>query len=333
MRCTLGNTRRAGNRGGFKSVLHRLQGVRDYHRPMNDLGFDDVRLFARVAALRSLSAVARERSVPVSQVSRTLVRIEKRCGARLMHRSTHGLTLTTEGLLFLDYCRRFGDTLDELEGAFALQSGTVGGLVRVAASTVIAQYLVLPSLSALNQRHPLLRVELEVSDRLADLVREGIDIAIRTSAQLPQTLVARRLGSLGRALYAAPAYAEHAGLPSHPDELHAHRLIVNSAATHLNHWPFIIDGQSTQIAVEGWWRTNDTGMAANMVLQGLGIGRLATIAAEPLVRQQLLVPVLPGYVDPQPAPVHAVISSARQRLPKIKACIDHWVDWVGSQAR
>ena len=70
-------------------------------------------------------------------------------------------------------------------------------------------------------------------------------------------------------------------------------------------------------------------MAANMVLQGLGIGRLATIAADPLVRRQLLLPVLPDFVDLQPAPVYAVMSSARQRLPKIKACIDHWVAWVG----
>ena len=296
---------------------------------MNELGFDDVKLFARVAALRSLSAVARERAVPVSQISRSLTRIEKQCGARLVHRSTHGLSLTTEGLLFLDYCRRLGDTLEELEGEFALQQRNISGLVRVAASTVIAQYLVLPSLRALNERHPQLRVELEVSDRLADLVREGIDIAIRTSTQLPETLVARRLGSLGRALYASPDYVAQHGLPAHPDALPSHRLIVNSAATHLNQWPFIVDGQLVHLTAEGRWRTNDTGMAANMVLQGLGIGRLATIAADPLVRQQRLVPVLSAFVDPQPAPVYAVISSARQRLPKIKACIDHWAAWVG----
>jgi DNA-binding transcriptional LysR family regulator len=296
---------------------------------MNDLAFDDLKLFARVAALGTLSAVARERDVPVSQVSRSLSRIEKICGARLIHRSTHGLALTREGETFLDYCRRLTATLEALEGEFATRAGEASGLVRVAASTVIAQYLLLPSLASLSERHPLLRVELEVSDRLVDMARDGIDIAIRTSGTLPETMVARKIGNLGRALYAAPAYLARAGTPAHPDALRQHRLITNSAATNLNHWPFIVEGGPLTLAAEGFWRSNSTGLAASMVLQGLGIGRLATVAAEPLVEQQRLVAVLPEFVDKQPVPVYAVIASARQRLPKIKACIDHWADWFG----
>ena len=105
---------------------------------MRDLSFDDMHLFARVAELGTLSAVARERDVPVSQISRTLARIEKACGARLIHRSTHGLSLTPEGHTFREYCDRMTVTLDELEGEFANTSREIGGLVRVAASTVIA---------------------------------------------------------------------------------------------------------------------------------------------------------------------------------------------------
>ncbi|MFZ5549530.1 MAG: LysR family transcriptional regulator [Pseudomonadota bacterium] len=296
---------------------------------MDDLAFDDLKLFSRVAALGSLSAVARERDAPVSQVSRALARIEKSCGARLIHRSTHGLALTAEGETFLGYCQRLTGTLEALEGEFAAQAREASGLVRVAASTVMAQYLLLPSLDGLSQRHPALRVELEVSDRLADMAREGIDIAIRTGTSLPETMVARQIGALGRALYASPAYAERVGLPGHPDELHHHRLIANTAATQLNHWPFFIDGQPVKRVTEGFWRTNDTGLAASMVLQGLGIGRLATVAAEPLVQQRRLVPVLAAFVDRQPVPIYAVMASARQRLPKIRACIDYWAEWVG----
>jgi len=160
------------------------------------------------------------------------------------------------------------------------------------------------------------------------MARGGIDIAIRTTASPADTMVARPIGTLGRGLYASPAYVARAGLPDHPDELGTHRLVANSAATQLNHWPFIVDGRAVKLPVEGFWRSNDTGMAANMVLQGLGIGRLATIAAEPLVRQGRLVPVLAGFVDPQPVPIHAVIAGARQRLPKIRACIDHWAAWI-----
>jgi DNA-binding transcriptional LysR family regulator len=296
---------------------------------MHGLAFDDLKLFARVAELGTLSAVARERDVPVSQVSRALSRIEKTCGARLIHRSTHGLALTAEGATFLDYSRRIAVTLESLEAEFATRSREASGLVRVAASTVIAQYMLLPSLAGLNARHPRLRVELEVSDRLLDMAREGIDIAIRTAGALADTMVARRLGTLGRALYAAPAYAAQAGLPTHPSQLTAHRLIANSAATQLNHWPFVVDGVPFKMPIEGFWRTNDTGLAANMVLQGLGIGRLATLVAEPLVAQGRLVPVLPEMLDPQPVPIYAVTAGARQRLPKIRACIDHWAQWIG----
>jgi DNA-binding transcriptional LysR family regulator len=296
---------------------------------MNELGFDDLKLFARVAALGTLSAAARERDVPVSQVSRALSRIETICGARLIHRSTHGLALTAEGETFLAYCQRLIATLDELEGDFAHRAREPSGRVRVAASTVVAQYLLLPSLNGLIERHPKLHIDLDVSDRLIDLAREAIDIAIRTGPALPETMVAREIGSLGRALYASPAYAKRHGLPAHPSELARHRLITHMAATQLNHWPFEIDGRATTIVAEGGLRTNDTGMVANMVVHGLGIGRLGTLAAGPLVREGRLVPVLADFVPVQPVPIYAVTASARQRLPKIRACIDFWAEWIG----
>ena len=299
---------------------------------MEGLSLDDVALFARVVALGTLSAAARERNVPVSQVSRALTRLETRCGARLIHRSTHGLALTAEGEVFLGYCRRLIATLDELEGDFANQAGEPAGRVRVAASSILAQYLLVPSLPSLHDKHPRLGVELEVSDRLADMARDGIDIAIRTGMALPETTVARQIGALGRGLYAAPAYVERAGLPTHPDQLGAHRLITNSAAPHLNHWPFVVDGRAVTITVDGDWRSNDTGVAATMVLQGLGIGRLGTVPAEPMVREGRLVRVLDAFVEPEPVPIYAVVAGARQRLPKIKACIDHWAAWLAAGA-
>jgi DNA-binding transcriptional LysR family regulator len=296
---------------------------------MRDLQFADMHLFARVAELGTLSAVARERDAPVSQVSRTLARIEKACGARLIHRSTHGLSLTAEGQTFFDYCRRVLGTLDELEGEFADKAREVSGQVRVAASTVVAQYQLVPSLAGLAERHPRLQVELEVSDRLVDMVREGVDLAIRTATNLPDTLVARRIGSLGRGLYAAPAYAKAHGLPRHPDELPAHKLVTNSLATQLNQWPLVVDGEPRMFDAVGHWRANDTNMAASMVLQGLGIGRLATLVGEALVHEKRLVRVLENYVNLDPSPVFAVTASGRHRLPKIRACIEYWAEWFG----
>jgi DNA-binding transcriptional LysR family regulator len=299
---------------------------------MRDLQFDDMHLFTRVVELGTLSGVARERDVPVSQVSRALSRIEKACDARLIHRSTHGLSLTAEGQTFRDYCRRMIGTLDELEGEFASRSGEPRGTVRVAVSTVLAQYQLVPSLPSLAARHPLLRVDLQVSDSIVDLAREGIDIAIRTASTLPDTVVARQIGSLGRGLYAAPSYAAAHGLPLHPDELAGHTLVTNNNLPARNQWPFRIKGKASVFAAEGRWSANDTNMGAAMVLQGLGVGRIATLVGDALVRQKLLVPVLEKYVDANPVAVYAVTGGTRHRLPKIKACVDHWAAWFRGTA-
>ena len=300
---------------------------RRYHCPMRDIRFEDMHLFARVADLGSLSAVARERDVPVSQVSRALARIEQSCGARLVHRSTHGLTLTAEGQTFLDYCRSITGALDELEGEFAQQSSQPSGWVRVASSSVVAEYLLIPSFDSLQQQHPQLRVELVVDDRMADMARDGIDIAIRTGPPLTDTVVARPLGTLARALYATPGYLQAHGVPQQPGDLRQHRLITNSAVAFLNHWPFLVDGAPEVLVAEGHWRSGSTAITARLALQGLGIARLATVVADPLVRQGLLAPVLAHCVDLQPTPIHAITLTRRHRLPKIQACIDHWAAW------
>lgn len=296
---------------------------------MKDLAFDDLELFARVAALGTLSAVARERDVPVSQVSRTLARIEKVCGARLIHRSTHGLAPTPEGQTFLAYCRRLLGTFDELEGEFTSHARQVSGSVRVSASTVIAEHLLVPSFASLQARHPALCVELQVDDRLVDMAREGIDIGIRTGTLSSDNVVARQIGTLGRCLYATRDYLDTHGRPRQPADLDQHCLVTSSGVAMLNRWPFRARGRGTATLYEarGQWRADTTGITAQIVLRGLGIGRLASLVGEPLVRAGRLEAVLADLVDPQPSPIYAVTLSNRHRLPKIKACIDHWAQW------
>ena len=288
---------------------------------MRDIRFEDMHLFARVADLGSLSAVARERDAPVSQVSRTLARIEQSCGARLVHRSTHGLTLTAEGQTFLDYCRRITGVLDELEGEFAQQSSQPSGWVRVASSSVVAEYLLIPSFDSLQQQHPQLRVELVVDDRMADMARDGIDIAIRTGPPLTDTVVARPLGTLARALYATPGYLQAHGVPRQPGDLRQHRLITNSAVTFLNHWPFLVDGVPEVLVAEGHWRSGSTAITARLALQGVGIARLATVVADPLVRQGLLAPVLAHCVDLRPRPSTPSPLRAGTGCPKFRPAL------------
>ncbi|MFY9512547.1 MAG: LysR family transcriptional regulator [Rubrivivax sp.] len=293
------------------------------------LTLDDFALFARVAELRNLSAVARERDVPPSQVSRALARIEAACGAKLVHRTTHGLSLSEEGeglavhgAQLLALAAQFEADLDE-------RHGDPSGLVRVATSPVIALYL-LPCLGPLLERHPRLRVEIAADDRLVDMARDSIDIAIRTGTPASDGLVARSIGTHERAPYAAPAYLARHGMPQHPDDLDQHLLIGNSASAVLNRWQFIVDGQPRELKVAGRLRTDNTAIVLAMALQGLGIARLNRIAAAPHVASGALVPVLPAYAEHTPAPVYAVMLPDRQRLPKVRACVDHFAAWFAA---
>ena len=287
----------------------------------------DLQIFVRVTELGSLSAVARERQTPVSQISRALNRLEEHHGVRLLLRSTHGLSLTAEGTSLLEHGRRVLGTLDELDAEIAQNAGVVRGLVRVGASSMMAQYLIVPSLKGLRERHPGLSVDLQVDDRVVDMVHEGIDVTIRSGSVHSDTLVAREIGSQRRHLYATPRYLKRHGTPKHPADLVRHLLITNSVAPHLNQWPFQVDGKPVVVQATGHLMTNSTGIQMAMALDDLGIVRAMDAIARPLQTQGLLRTVLETFVDVQPVPIYAVMLQGRNRSPKVRACVDYWVDW------
>lgn len=297
-------------------------------RDTTALTIDDFVLFARLAELRNLSAVARERDVPPSQVSRALARMERQCGVRLVHRSTHGLALTEEGESLATHGAMVLATMAELDAELDERHGEPSGLVRVAMSPVMA-LLMMPSLGPLLERHPRLRVEVAADDRLVDMAREGVDLAIRTGAQ-SDGLVVRPLGIFRRALYASPDYLRRRGMPGHPDDLANHALIANSASPMHNRWPFVVDGEARELRTAGTLRTDNTGVVLAMAVAGLGIARLVKAVAAPHEAAGTLVRVLEGFVTEVEVPVSVVMLPERQRLPKVRACVDHWVAWFPS---
>lgn len=296
------------------------------------LQLDDVALFIRIAELGTLSAAARERDVPVSQVTRALARLEAGCGVRLLHRTTHGLSLTDEGDTFLAYGRRLLDTTAELGSELSGKISGPSGWVRISVSPLLAQMVIAPSLPGLYQRYPQLHIDISADDRMADMAREGIDIAIRTGSPNSDTLVARQIGTYGRSLYASPAYLADFGTPRHPDELPQHRLIGNSASPVLNHWPVAGDGKGRELVVQGHTRTDNSAVILSLAQHGVGIARLMDLLAQPLVQRGALVPVLQAHFASSRVPIYAVMLQQRQRLPKIRACIDHWAEWLAGMA-
>jgi DNA-binding transcriptional LysR family regulator len=284
------------------------------------LSVDDFALFVRVAELRNLSAVARERDVPPSQLSRALARIEASCGLKLVHRSTHGLALTDEGQTLLQHATQVLQTVAHLEADFDARRGQARGLVRIATSPVMAMLLT-PALLALRQQHPALRVDVLAEDRVVDIAREGIDIAVRTGDPGGDGLVARTIGHFSRVVCAAPAYLQRQGLPRNPRELLAHSLVANLTSPALNRWPFVVDGQGFEVAAQGPLRSDNTAVVLAMGLAGLGLVRLNASAAQPHLASGALVQVLAEYTPKQRYAILAVMLPDRQRLPKVRVCL------------
>ena len=292
------------------------------------MDLDDLHTFTRVVELGSLSSAARERDVPVSQISRALARLEALHKVRLLHRSTHALSLTEPGQSLLEHGRRILSSYAQFEADIGDGKAQVMGTLHLAASPAMAHFVIVPSLEALAQLHPQLSVELHADDRAIDLAQLGMDLAIRTGDPGSETLVSRNIGQHGRRLYAAPQYIKRHGMPKSIEQLQQHRLITSSVQPAYNRWPFLVSQCPVVHVARGHFRANSTGVMMSMALQGLGIVRGGTAIAEPMVREGKLVRVMESLVDCQTVPINAVMLQERHRAPKIRACIEFFAQWL-----
>ncbi|MDZ7920171.1 LysR family transcriptional regulator [Rhodoferax sp.] len=289
---------------------------------MNELNLDDFLLFVQVANAQSFSTVARERNIAPSYVSRRIARIEAACGLRLAHRTTHSLSLTEEGEVFLEHARRILEEFGQLQDGIGGRSQNISGVVRISVSQLLAEYVLIPRLHTLAGLHAGMAVELQVDDRLVDMADESIDIAIRAGAEPAQAAIARTLGTHGRALYASSAYLRKWGTPKSVEDLSAHRLVSNAATPSHNRWEFLVDGTATYLDVRGHVRVNNSASVISLALSGAGIARINDVVGNALVQEGKLRPVLPKLVFPGSNPIYAVILSTRLRAPKILAAME-----------
>ncbi|TVT75522.1 MAG: LysR family transcriptional regulator [Denitromonas halophila] len=293
---------------------------------MNQLNLDDFSLFLEIAAAGSLSTVARARNVVPSRISRALARIEAECALRLVHRSTHGLSLTDDGALFLEHAHRVVEAHRLLQDELGDRSQSVSGRVCISVGQLLAEYVLIPQLAGLRALHPRLSVDLHIDDRMASMATDGIDIAVRAGVAPADTMIVRPLGTHGRALYAAPAYLNTHGTPRTPDDLDVHTLISNLAAPNHNRWAFIVDGEAITRDVQGQIRANSSSAVVSLALAGAGIARLNDVLAHALVAQGQLRPVLTQHVAPGEHAIYAAILAERDRAPKIRATMTYLQD-------
>ncbi|WP_426078076.1 LysR substrate-binding domain-containing protein [Janthinobacterium sp. PSPC3-1] len=231
----------------------------------------DVRLFLAVANAGSLSAAARQCETGPMHVSRRIAALEAELGARLFHRTTRAVALTDEGTAFLPHAMTLVETEDNARHALRPTPAQASGLLRITAPSVFRQAIVLPVLSRLLAQHPALRVDLDVSDRLVDIVGQGFDLALRVAPLLDSELVAKRITGNPRLICAAPAYLARHSQPATLAELLRHDCIVLQAVPL---WPLMVDGTLQRVRVSARVTTSSVEAARAAALQGAGLAML-----------------------------------------------------------
>ncbi len=279
--------------------------------------------FARVVARGSFAAAAPEFGVPPSTLSRRVASLERRLGVRLLERTTRSLRLTEAGGLYAEHCARIARQAEEADQALADALRAPRGLLRISTPPELAATLAAPTVAECLRRHPELRVELSADDRMVDLVRERYDLAFRMAERLPDaSLVVRRVGRTSHVLCATPGYVERHGMPGTPEALPAHRTLAFGRDRRTVRWRLVpARGRERRVALEPQVvSTSDAGLLA-LCLEGAGIAVLPASLARAELAAGRLVRLLERY-DVEPRDVFAVMPSARQLPPKVRAYLD-----------
>ena len=232
----------------------------------------DIRIFLAAVSAGSLSAAGRQLGIGPMQVSRRLAVLEDELGVRLLHRTTRAISLTAEGEAFLPFANTMADAEESARCELRPSSATVSGVLRLTAPSVFGQTIVLPVLAALLERHPELRVDLDLSDRVVDIVGQGLDLALRVATLEDSELVARRIVGNPRVICASPRYLQRHGMPVRLADLDAHQCIVLHAVPR---WPLVVDGGLQRRRVNARVTTSNVDAARTAAMQGLGLAMLA----------------------------------------------------------
>ncbi|WP_372828261.1 LysR substrate-binding domain-containing protein [Polaromonas sp.] len=289
---------------------------------MQDL--NDMFYFAEVVERGSFSAAGRALGLPKSRLSRRVAELEARLGARLLQRTTRKLSLTAVGEIYLRHCSAMRDEALAADEAVAQLQVEPRGTLRITCPVTLAQstlgYLV-PQFMAL---YPQVRVDMRVTNRVVDLVEEGIDIALRVRPTLDDSgsLVVKNLGLSGGHLLANPALLARQGWPEKPEDLEKLDTVAMSWADGRASWALIgPQGQEFVLHHQPRYVADDLQTLKLAVLAGTGISFLPESVSVAERQAQLLMPVLPGWA-PKPGVAHAVFPSRRGQVPALRSFLD-----------
>ncbi len=290
--------------------------------------YDAMRVFARVVERRSFTRAAEDLGLPRSSVTDAVKELEARLGVRLLQRTTRHVSPTLDGEAHYRRCLRLVADLEEAESAFS--GARPRGLLHVNVHPTLASHFVVPYLPGFLSEYPDIELLLGEGDRYVDLVREGVDCALRVGRLADSDLVARQLTMLEEVTCASPAYIARHGLPRHIDALDGHRMVGfrSSATGAVLPLEFTSHGATRTVMLPATVTVSGAETYASAARAGLGLIQAPRYRLEQDFRHGALVPVL-AATPPSRTPVCALYPRARHASLRLRV----FLDWLAGQFR
>jgi DNA-binding transcriptional LysR family regulator len=280
--------------------------------------FAEMEAFVCVIETGSFSAAARRLGVGQPSVSKLIAQLEDRLGVRLLLRSTHGLTSTGAGQSFFERAKRSVEEADEADLAARGASANLSGRLRLCAAVTFARLHVIPRLPAFLAAHPQLEVEVVLDDRNVDLVKAGIDVALRMGALADSAMTARKIGQTRRYVLGTPSYFEEAGEPTSPADLRTHHAVVYDHRCGGATWTFTNGVAETSVTLKSRVRVTAAEGVREAVFAGLGLAVASQWLFEPELKRGTVRTVLQDWSLP-PIDLWAVFPTGRRANAKARA--------------
>lgn len=284
-------------------------------------------VFVRVVDTGSFSGAARALDMSTVMVSKHIVALEKLVGARLLHRTTRSLSLSEIGERYAEQCRHILQLVQAAETGVLAMRAVPRGTLKLSAPVAFGSQCLAPAMADYLDRHPEVNLDLELSNRLSDVVEEGLDAAVRIGALKDTSMVARPLRPLQMIVCAAPAYLERHGTPRTPADLARHQCLNFMHWRHDRRWR-LADGGDADTPPACRMRSNSGEALRQAAVAGLGV----VMQAEPMLADDVargrLVPILRDHW-PVSRPMHLIYPRDRQSTPKLASFVEFVVERFG----
>ncbi len=284
-------------------------------------GLELIKTFREVAARGSFTRAAMSLRMSKASVSKYVAELEERFGVRLLNRSTRSVSLTDAGHLLLERSAPLIELVELTQADLEERASRPRGRLRITAPHGLAQHAFASLLGEFVTRYPDVHVSLDLTNRVVDLVEEGVDIAIRAGRLHDQNLIVRRLRHMDTVLCATPAYWVRRGLPKSPDDLRRHDVLTYSLTSGAPHLAFEVDGQPHSVPVTSRMDANDGVALVAAALHGLGVVSVPALLVQEHIERGALVPVLQDYM-PRDLWLYAAYSQRRHNSAALRALLD-----------